>query len=170
LKNSSAEKEPAPVFESRAHVPLSITAIGLYMLFGACLMPINIFAHAPAFLIGIEFRGWAAIGFFLAMGTLDAVIGIGLLRLAGWSRIGAICFFLFRAVNTAVTFLLPGSRTRFQEGVALMQGSAGGTAAPRHPVWFGPVFILSVMAVVLWLLFTQKKAFLAPGEVPPLVS
>jgi len=145
----------------RAQRPLSITIIGLYMLFGACLMPSNIFTQAPAFLMGAGFRGWRAILFFVVMGTLDAVIGIALLRLAPWSRMAAIYFFLFRIINTTLTFLLPGSRSRFEEGIAAMQTSLGQQSAARHPSWFGAVVELSVMAVVVWFLFTRKGAFVA---------
>ena len=101
--------------------PLSITAVGLYMLFGACLMPINISTHAPAFLLGTDFRGWPAVLFFLAIGTLDAGIGIGLLRFASWSRMAAIYFF-FRILNTAITFL-PSREPRAIRG----RSSGGGS-------------------------------------------
>jgi len=134
------------------------------MLFGACLMPINIFMHAPAFLMGFDFRGWEATLFFLALGTLDAVLGIGLLRLAPRSRIPAICFFLFRIINTLLTFLLPGPRARFEEGIGVMQASLGQHSARRSPMWFGPVVELSIMAVILWFLFTRKEAFLAADD------
>jgi predicted secreted protein len=154
-------RSSAAVSVSRIQTPLSITAIGLYMLFGACLMAINIFLRAPAFLMGIGFSGWKATVFFLALGTLDAGIGIGLLRLASWSRIVALYFFLFRIINTTLTFLLPGSRSRFEEGIAAMQTALGQQSAPRSPTWFGAVVELSVMAVVVWFLFTSKKAFVA---------
>jgi hypothetical protein len=139
--------------------PLSITAVGLYMLFGACLMPINIWRHAPAFLLGVDFRDWPAVLFFLAIGTLDAGIGIGLLRFAPWSRMAAICFFCFRILNTAITFLLPGSRARFEDGVAAVEASLGRAAASHTPLWFGVVLELSVMGLVVWLLVTTKAAF-----------
>ncbi len=144
---------------SSAPRPLSITAAGLYMLFGACLMPINIWTHAPAFLLGADFRGWPAALFFLAIGTLDAGIGIGLLRFAPWSRVAAIYFFLFRILNTAITFLLPGSRARFEDGVAAAEASLGRAGAPHPPLWFGAVLELGVMGLVLWLLLTSKAAF-----------
>lgn len=146
---------------SRSHAqrPLSITVIGLYMLFGACLMPINIYTHGPAFLMGKDFRGWSAVAFFVAMGTLDAAIGIGLLRFARWSRIAAIYFFVFRIINTSVTFLLPASRARFEEGVEALRASLGQQTVQRAPIWFGPALELCVMAVVLWFLFARKEAF-----------
>ena len=134
---------------SSAPRPLNITAAGLYMLFGACLMPINIWTHAPAFLLGADFRGWPAVLFFLAIGTLDAGIGIGLLRFAPWSRMAAIYFFLFRILNTAVTFLLPGSRARFEDGVAAVEASLGRAGAPHPPLWFGAALELGVMGLVL---------------------
>ncbi len=156
--------------EPRARTPLSLTAIGLYMLFGACLMPINILMHAPAFLMGLDFRGWKAAAFFLAMGTLDAGIGIGVLRLAAWSRIAAIYFFWFRMANMFVTFSLPGSRARFEGSVAAMQAALGQQSRPRDPIWFGPVFELSLMGLVLWVLLTRREAFAARGEGPNLAS
>jgi len=139
--------------------PLSITAVGLYMLFGACLMPINISTHAPAFLFGGDFRDWPAVLFFLAIGTLDAGIGIGLLRFAPWSRMAAIYFFVFRILNTAITFLLPGSRARFENGVAAVEASLGRASAPHPPLWFGAVLELAVMGLVLWLLLASKAPF-----------
>lgn len=139
--------------------PLSVTAAGLYMLFGACLMPINILTHAPAFLLGADFRGWSAALFFVAIGTLDAGIGIGLLRFAAWSRMAAIYFFIFRILNTAITFLVPGSRERFAEGVAAVETSLGRGAGSHPPLWFGAVLELGVMGLVLWILLMSKAAF-----------
>jgi hypothetical protein len=147
------------ISESRAQSPLSVTAIGLYMLFGACLMPVNIYLHGPAFLLGADFRGWKATVFFLAMGALDTAIGIGLLRLASWSRSAAIYFFVFRIVNTSLTFLLPGSRARFEQGIDAMQAALGQQAARRSPIWFGPAVELSLMAVILWFLLMRKEVF-----------
>jgi hypothetical protein len=155
---------------SRVQKPLSITVIGLYMLFGACLMPINIFTHAPAFFMGVDFGGSRAIAFFAAMGTLDAVIGMGLLRFAAWSRVVAIYFFLFRIGNTLLTFSLPGSRARFEEAIALMQAAMGRKFAPRSPIWFGGVIELAAMALVLWFLFSRKSAFLPVDGRPAPVS
>lgn len=152
---------------SSAPRPLSITAVGLYMLFGACLMPINISTHAPAFLLGADFTDWPAVLFFLAIGTLDAGIGIGLLRFAPWSRMAAIYFFLFRILNTAITFLLPGSRARFRDGVAAVEASLGRAGAPYPPLWFGAVLELGVMALVLWFLLTSKAAFVRAEERAP---
>ena len=145
--------------ESRGQSPLSVTAIGLYMLFGACLMPVNIYLHGPAFFLGVEFHGWKATVFFLAMGALDAVIGIGLLRLASWSRSAAIYFFVFRIVNTSVTFLVPGSRARFEEGIDAMQAVLGQQATRRSPIWFGPAVELSLMAAILWFPLRRGEAF-----------
>jgi hypothetical protein len=140
------------------------------MLFGASLMPINIYTHGPAFLMGVDFRGWPAIVFFAGMGTLDAVIGIGLLRLVRWSRIAAIYFFLFRIFNTWVTFLLPQSRERFEEGVAAMRTTLGERTTPGSPMWFGPALELCVIAAAVWFLFGRKEAFGAREEAPTLRS
>ena len=146
--------------------PLSITALGLYMLFGACLMPVNISTHAPAFLFGADFRGRLAVLFFLAIGALDAAIGIGLLRFAPWSRMAAIYFFAFRILNTVITFLLPGTRARFENGVAAVEASLGRAAAPHPPLWFGALLELAVMGWAIWSLLTTKAAFVQPDQRP----
>ena len=152
---------------SSAPHPLTVTAVGLYMLFGACLMPVNISTHAPAFLLGADFRGLPAVLFFLAIGTLDAGIGIGLLRFAPWSRMAAIYFFVFRILNTVITFLLPGNRARFEDGVAAVEASLGRAGAPHPPLWFGALLELGVMGLVLGLLLTSKEAFVrAEGRAP----
>ena len=107
--------------------------------------------------------------FFVAIGTLDAGIGVGLLRFAPWSRTAAIYFFVFRILNTAITFLLPGSRARFEDGVAAVEASLGRAGAPHLPLWFGAVLELGVMGLVLWLLLTSKAAFVrAKGRAPAL--
>lgn len=159
------------VSQTRAQRPLSITVIGLYMLFGAYSMLTNVFTHAPAFLLGLDFRGWKAAVFFLAMGTLDVVIGIGLLRLTPWSRVLAIYFFLFRALNTLLTLALPVSRARFEESVDVLRASRGRPPAPWPVIWFGTVFYL---CLVLWFLITRKEAFFARPKPqvsgPPIVG
>ena len=134
------------------------------MLFGACVMPLNVYSHAPAFLMGMDFAGWKAAAFFVAMGMLDAVIGIGLLRAATWSRMAAICFFVFRITNMSVTFLLPRSLARFEASIELTRQSLGLASGPeRSPAWFGGAVELCGMAAILWSLFTRKQAFLPPG-------
>lgn len=165
LVENESRMKGAIVSDRRVQTPWGAMVIGLYMLFGACLMPINIYLHAPAFLMGVDFRGWKAALFFVAMGTLDAGIGIGLLRLARWSRIVAIYFFVFRMANTFVTFSFPASRGRFEEGVDAMQAALGQRTARRAPIWFAPVFELALMAVILWFLLTRKEAFEASGSV-----
>jgi len=79
----------------------------------------------------------------------------------------AIYFLFFRILNTTITFLLPGSRARFEDGVAAVEASLGRAGAPHPPLWFGAVLELGVMALVLWLLLTSKAAFVRAEERAP---
>jgi hypothetical protein len=79
----------------------------------------------------------------------------------------AIYFFFFRILNTAITFLLPESRARFEDGVAALEASLGRAGALHPPLWFGAMLELGVMGLVLWLLLTSKAAFVrAEGRAP----
>jgi len=56
--------------------------------------------------------------------------------------------------------LLPGSRARFEDGVAAVEASLGRAATPHPPLWFGALLELGVLGLVLWVLLTSKAAFI----------
>jgi len=145
--------------DARAQRPLSITVIGIYLLLGAFLMPSNIHTGSPAFFVGLVFTGWKATVFFLAIGTVGAVLGIGLLRLAPWSGVAAIYFFVFRALNTLAILLVPHSRVRFKEGLDEVRATHGRPPLSSQMIWFGVMAFLVLMVVVLRFLIVRKDAF-----------
>jgi hypothetical protein len=147
------------------HKPLGIALVGLYMLFGACLMPVNMYAHAPAFLMSFTLSGWTAGAFFAAICLLDAAIGINLLSMTPWSRTAAIWFFAFRIANTAATVVVPGSRLRFEQSVWLTSGRLASAPGSSH-IWFGVAIEICIMVLALWFLATNKAAFLPAGSPP----
>ena len=150
--------------DARIRRPLSITVIGIYMLFGASLMPSNIYRGSPAFFMGVVLRGWLAAVFFSAIGTFDAVLGIGLLRLSPWSRMAAIYFFVFRIVNTSLALLVPGSRAHFEEGIDVVRASRGRPPLSSGMIWLGVGVSLFLMVVVLRFLIARKEAFSARAK------
>jgi len=124
-------------------------------------MPVNMYAHAPAFLMSFSLYGWQAGAFFAAMCLLDAAIGFNLLTMAPWSRMAAICFFAFRIANTSATFAVSGSRARFEQAVLLTQRATRlGTAAPQASrIWLGAVIEICIMAAASCFLARNKAAF-----------
>jgi hypothetical protein len=145
---------------------LGVTLVGFYMLFGACLVPINIYAHAPAFLMGFRLSGWQAGAFFAVLCLLDAAIGFHLLTRAPWSRMAAICFFAFRIANTLATFAFPVSRAHFEQAVLLTQRAMNPGAAPEASrLWLGAVTEIGVMTAAIWFLGRNRAAFLPAGSV-----
>jgi hypothetical protein len=135
------------------------------MLFGASLMPINMYAHAPAFLMSFILEGRLAGAFFAAICLLDAMIGIALLRLAPWSRIAAIYFFVFRIANTSAAFIAHGSRLRFEQSVLLTQHAMRFRRAPTPlQLWLGAAIEISILAGAIWFLAQSKAAFRPAGS------
>lgn len=155
-----ADKPRQRTLRSSANTSLGVTLVGFYMLFGACLVPINVYAHAPAFLMSFRLSGWQAGAFFAIMCLLDAAIGFHLLRRASWSRMAAICFFAFRIVNTFATFAFPVSRSHFEQAVWLTQRAMKSGSAPEASrIWLGAVTEICLMAAAIWFLGRNRAAF-----------
>ena len=159
-------KTPHETFSpGRVRQPVGVTLIGLYMLFGACLMPVNMYAHAPAFVFGFSLHASPAGAFFAAMCLLDAAIGFNLLMLVWWSRIAAIWFFAFRIANTCATLLVSNSRHRFEQSVLLAQRATGlGPVPTALRIRIGALIEICIMTVAICVLLRNKASFLSAGS------
>jgi len=151
--------------------PISITVIACYLIFTSCFLPMVFFIRVPTIFMGFVLTGWAATLLAVAYGVLNIVVGVGLLKLKEWSRILAICYFVFAICNVLASFLPAGSRARFGQVMDSMRTSMGlpsGTMT-TFPIWLAFVFSLPVICVVLWFLIKEKRAFQgSPADPSPI--
>jgi uncharacterized membrane protein (DUF2068 family) len=152
--------------------PISITVIAWFLIVTACFLPMVFFIRVPTIFMGFMVTGRAATFLAVAYGVLNIVMGVGLLKLKEWSRILAICYFVFAICNALASVLLPGSRARYEQVMESMRTSMGLPSGNGmvFPVWMGLVFSLPVICVVLWFLIKEKKAFRGSTEAPTPIS
>jgi hypothetical protein len=152
--------------------PISVAVIAWYLIVTACFLPMIFFIRVPTILVSFVFTGLAATLIIMAYGVLHIVMGIGLLKLKEWSRILAICYFVFLICNTLASVLLPGSQARYEQMMSAMRVSMGlpSQTGTVPPAWLGLLFGLPVACAVLWFLITEKKAFQGSTEAPAPVS
>jgi len=151
--------------------PLSITLIAWYLLISAFVGVLGLSVNPPVFFLGNFFRGTIASLLMLALALVQSLIGFGLLKLRPWGRTLAIYYFQFLIFNSLTTVLIPGTQARFEQAMNdMLQDMQGvsGTAAPamHFPIWYGVVFAVPLLGLLLWIVVSRKEVF--QDDAPPL--
>ena len=99
-----------------------------------------------------------------ALALLQSFIGFGLLKLRPWGRTLAIYYFQFLIFNSLTMALIPGTQARFEQAMNDMlrdMQSATGAAPPvmHFPIWFGVIFAVPLLSLLLWVVVSRKEAF-----------
>ncbi len=165
---------PPPALSLSARRPVSITVIAVWMLFGVACTPfafLYVRIPAAAFLFWI-ISGAAAIAMTVLFGAIYLLIGIGLLRLRPWSRLAAMLWLFFGALNNAVFFCAPGGETRNQRLMELMRTQMRTPAGPPlqlpagFMIWI-TVCIALIALLQIYFLITRRAAFEPTGPPSP---
>jgi hypothetical protein len=144
--------------------PLSISIIGWLMVISSCIVVPFLFLHFPFLFLGMFLTGRKASVVILAWCAVQAIAGVGLLRLQPWGRILSICVFVFGLFNGAATFLRPGAADRLSQMIGSVQARMGAPMSPQPAMmhasmWVGGIAGVALAAVELWFVVTRKKAF-----------
>lgn len=144
--------------------PLSITLIAWYLLISGFIGVLGLSVNPPVFFLGYFFKGTFASVLMLGLALVQSVIGFGLLKLRPWGRTLAIYYFQFLIFNSLTMVLIPGSQGRFEQAMSEMlsdmQGTLGTPPPPMHfPIWFGVIFAVPLLALLLWIVVSRKDAF-----------
>ncbi|HTU33193.1 MAG TPA: hypothetical protein VMF66_05265 [Candidatus Acidoferrum sp.] len=151
--------------DSAAHAtPLSILIIGWYSIISGVFL-----------LFSVLLTGRSARLVFISYGISRVVLGVGLLKLYNWARIGTICYFVFLGISSplflGINSLL--SMTRLENATHLMiamgafQRAFVSPPGPAHPpMWFGVLVTIPLALFVSWVLVARKSAFLEPAVQP----
>ena len=146
--------------------PLSITLIAWWLLISGFIGVLGLSVNPPVFFLGYFFKGTYASGLMLALALVQSLIGFGLLKLRPWGRTLAIYYFQFLIFNSLTMVLIPGTQARFEQAMSEMlsdmQGTLGTPPSPMHvPIWFGVIFAVPLLSLLLWIVVSRKDAFQA---------
>ena len=144
--------------------PLSITLIAWYLLISGFVGVLGLSMNPPIFFLGYFFKGTPASALMLALALVQSLIGFGLLKLRPWGRTLAIYYFQFLIFNSLTVVLIPGTQARFEQAMngmlTDMQGTLGTPPPAMHfPIWFGVIFAVPLLALLLWVVVSRKEAF-----------
>jgi hypothetical protein len=123
----------------------------------------------PVFFLGYFFKGLSASLLMFSLALLQSFIGFGLLKLRLWGRTLAIYYFQFLIFNSLTMVLIPGTQARFEQAMNDMlrdvQGTTGAPPPLMHfPIWFGVIFAVPLLGLLLWIVVSRKDAFHADPE------
>jgi hypothetical protein len=146
--------------------PLSITLIAWWLLISGFIGVLGLSVNPPVFFLGYFFKGTYASMLMLALALVQSLIGFGLLKLRPWGRTLAIYYFQFLIFNSLTMVLIPGTQARFEQAMSEMlsdmQGTLGTPPSPMHvPIWFGVIFAVPLLSLLLWIVVSRKDAFQA---------
>jgi hypothetical protein len=149
--------------------PLSVSVIGWYLLISSLFMAVPAVIRLPAFLFGAVITGWAGLAVYAVFAAAQVFLGAGLLRLREPARVGAIVYLCFTALNSAVTWLLPGYEARMQLMLREMPrlSAAGVPAQMPQPAWVFALLGIAFVAIPVWFLVRRRAAFVKLVAAPP---
>src|ERR1700683_5127667 len=143
--------------------PLSITLIAWWLLISGFIGVLGLSVNPPVFFLGYFFKGTYASVLMLALALVQSLMGFGLLKLRPWGRTLAIYYFQFLIFNSLTMVLIPGTQARFEQAMSEMlsdmQGASSAAPAMHFPVWFGVIFAIPLLALLLWIVISKKEAF-----------
>ncbi len=149
--------------------PVSISIIAWLFIVGCLFLPLSLVMRWPMVFLGLLLTGRTAAFMFALLTVFQFYVGMGLLRLNPRSRVLAIYYSVWGALNGILLYALPGREARLG---AMMK------AIPTHfdqptpsitsiPYWPIEVMILAIMIIQVYFLITRKPAFYSS---PPLAG
>jgi len=149
--------------------PVSISIIAWLFIVGCLFLPLSLVMRWPIAFLGLLLTGWTAAFLFALLTVFQLYVGFGLLRLNPRSRVLAIYYSVWGAVNGILLYALPGREARL---AAMMKASSTHSHQPTPsittlPYWPIEIMILTIMIIQVYFLITRKPAFYCS---PPLAG
>ncbi|MGH9744183.1 MAG: hypothetical protein ACRD51_17720, partial [Candidatus Acidiferrum sp.] len=147
--------------------PVSITVIALWLFLGAALeLRTVLFRPLNSYLLtvfGVHLLRYAAVCGYLALMPVRICLGVGLLDRKPWARIGGIIFCVYIAVNSVVTFMMPGSFRRFLAGAEAnnsnIRPDADAMSIFRDAHLLSVILLVGIAFAAIYFLVTRRSAF-----------
>ncbi|MGH9736852.1 MAG: hypothetical protein ACRD8A_19955 [Candidatus Acidiferrales bacterium] len=156
-----AARREASVTGGKRSTPTSVLIVGWYLILSTVFESWVLIVPVPAFFFSVLLVGRAAHLLFLAYGIAHVVLGIGLLRLKNWARIGTIAYFALYAINSLIAALVPETSAQFEAAMGPFRRAFGSPPGPVHAhLWLGPLVSVPITVAVTWVLVTRRAVFL----------
>jgi hypothetical protein len=143
--------------------PLSITLIAWYLLISAFIGVLGLSVNPPVFFFGFFFKGTFASLIMFGLALVQSLTAFGLLKLRPWGRTLAIYYFQFLIFNSLTMVFIPGTQARFDQAMGDMMRDMQGSSSPAQvmhfPIWFGAIFAVPLLALLLWVVIRKKDLF-----------
>jgi hypothetical protein len=161
--NKRSDRILAEAMTAQGARPPSITLIAWYLLISAFIGVLGLSVNPPVFFLGFFFKGTFASLIMFGLAIVQSLTAFGLLKLKPWGRTLAIYYFQFLIFNSLTMVLIPGTQGRFDKAMADMVRDMQGASSlppPMHfPVWFGVIFAIPLLALLLWIVVSKREAF-----------
>ncbi|MFZ0333826.1 MAG: hypothetical protein WAN10_12970 [Candidatus Acidiferrales bacterium] len=151
--------------------PVSVTLVALWLFLAATIELYLLVAHPlRSYLItifGVHLLRYAALVAYLVYIQVRVFLGIGLLDLRPAARIAGMIFCAYVALNSIVTFLMPGSLARYLAAAQRISPAVNFSDPSTMMVYrVGHVGSVAgsagVSLLALYFLATRRAAFYAP--------
>lgn len=159
---------PFAAAPSATEIPISVRVIAIiFMIFGGFMLlsvPFTIRIRIPTVMLGILIQGRTAWAYGLVFALVEVGLCIAVLKKRAWALDGLIAFTLLGVVNS-VLFVVSPSRKVLFDTIMQKEKLPSGVDASTLASFMNSVLPISMgfgvllWAVVLYFLFTRRKAF-----------
>ena len=141
--------------------PLSISIIAWLLLLSGALVAVFALFRLPAMLFGLLIVGWAAVPLYIALAAVQVYLGLGLLKLREFARIGTIAYFCLGPLSSIVSLLGPGYPKMMRQLQMDMPAFflSGGQIPVTQTPWFSVVAAVIFAALAVFFLIRRRAAF-----------
>jgi uncharacterized membrane protein (DUF2068 family) len=146
--------------------PMMISVLAVFIMIGAPMCLIMVFAPFPAAILGLILHGWVKAAVFLVYGALMAAAGVGLWRLEEWARRLALAMQVVGLAQLVLYIIRPSLITDYSAEV----NQAMNVPQPQSPaqlqtmmydVSFG--FGALLFVAIVWILIHYRGVFRHPN-------
>ena len=146
--------------------PLSVSIIGWYLLIGSLFLAAMAVFRMPAFVFGAVVTGWGGFAVYTIFAGTQIFLGMGLLHLREYSRLGAIGYFCLTALSSVLT--VPGFAGKMQVLQREMPKFFPADVPMQYPqpAWVFALMGMAFAAIPVWFLVRRRAAFVKRAPAP----
>jgi len=144
--------------------PLSIGAIGWYLLVASVGTALCSVFRIPTMLFGFMVTGWTTLAVCTVLTAIQLYLGAGLLQLDEKARVWSIYYLAAMGANGLGIAVAPGYVDRMRTFAAQFQGFSHMDMPAMPNAWLIGISSVAWVAVLVWFLVRRRAAFAGSGR------